>query len=184
MLHQDWQGFRAWDRWWLYERAHPEKEPIMFRNHPMIDCWWPYGWRIVIAFDFPAILATGGTSLSCATLGVVGTRLERHVRPFLLVPILCGILLAAVWLQWWLVGKWLDRVRLATSKHGSRSARFWAAAFLVGPILMWLAYWTPIAQHILTSGMLAMLLLWLFLLVYIPVTWKKGRDTARLSGAG
>ena len=92
------------------------------------------------------------------------------------MPILCGFLLAAVWLQWWLIGKWLDRILLHGLRY--RSARYWAAVFLGGPVFMWLAYWTPIAQHVLIVSTLLMLLIWLFLLLDIPITWKKVRMMA------
>jgi hypothetical protein len=183
MTYGDWEYLRRYDRAWVRARTQPASGPVTSGTGPVafddpigICCWWPYSWRVVFAFEFPAMIATGGTLMDCASPDPFGLRLHRHLRPLLHTALLVGILLVAVCLQWWLVGKWLDRI--IQNPRWRTKARFWAAVFLAGPIVMWLGYWTPIADYVLIAALLAMLLLWLFLAVYIPVTWKSARQAA------
>jgi hypothetical protein len=184
MLLQEWEGLRRYDRAWVHQRQHPSRGtgpiatgPIAFDDPAGVFCGWQYGWRVVLAFELPAILGTGGTMMNCASPNPFGLRLHRHIRPLLVGPLLCAILLAAVCLQWYLIGKWFDRFRWAST---GRKSRLWSAVLLGGPVFLWLAYLTPIAQHILIFGTLIMVLLWPVLLVYIGITWKKVREAAQL----
>jgi hypothetical protein len=139
MIHQQSEGWRYipieqavedLDR----ERPEPASDAMLWS--PCYEYRLPSAGRLIFAADFPVALLIGSSADDCSlgTIRQVPNRLKYYLRVKTRVVIIDCLQALGIFVQWWLVGGWLDQ-----RYKQSKPTRRWVvpiAIITVGAIVM------------------------------------------------
>jgi len=139
MFHHEYQGWRfipqaqaAED----FDKEHPGPVRAGMPWDPCYEYRMPSDSRVIFAADFPAALLIGSSADGCAlgAIRLIPNRLKYYGRVKSRVILIDCLLALGIFVQWWLVGSWLDQ-----RYKQSKPTRRWVmpiAIITVGAIAM------------------------------------------------
>jgi hypothetical protein len=182
MIHQQSEGWRYIpieqavediDR----ERPEPARDAMLW--NPCYEYRLPSAGRLVLTADFPVALLIGSSADDCAlgAIRLIPNRLKYHVRVKTRVIFIDCLLALGIFVQWWLLGGWLDRLY-----KRSKPTRRWVVPIAIITLGAMVMAPTAFGQQGLAelvnilTGMIT-LLAWIVLIVMFVVVGAVGAIT-------
>jgi hypothetical protein len=164
---KEWRFIPEWQAAEDFDKAHPEPVAAGMPWDPCYEYRLPSAGRLILAADFPVALLVGSSADECAlrTMSLIPNGLKYYVRVKTRVILTDCLLALGIFVQWWLVGGWLDQ-----RYTQSRPTRLWTipiAVITVGGIVMApTTFGQGVVAEIVNyfAGMIA-LLAWIVLIV-------------------
>jgi hypothetical protein len=180
------QAAEDWEQKWREEHPGGSGEPEL---SPCYEYRFSNAARLIFIANVPATIAFGVSSSDCpeSLLRAIVRPSRYHVRVKIRVLVAEILVVSAILLQWWLIGRWLDR-RRRRLKSIRLSILAVAVITMCGIVMLpTIAFSGPSRAELVNilSGMLA-LLAWFLLLVGFAVfgiQWlarKLRRESARV----
>jgi hypothetical protein len=154
-----------------FDKTHPQPAAARMPWDPCYEYRLPSSGRLILTADFPVALLVGSSVDECAlsALSLIPNGMKYHVRVKTRVMLTDCLLVLGIFLQWWLVGGWIDQ-RYAQSKPTRR----WIipiAVITVGAIVMSSTAFgqESVAEIINTIAGMITLLAWIVLIAMFAV---------------
>jgi hypothetical protein len=108
---KEWRFIPEWQAAEDFDKGHPEPVAAGMPWDPCYEYQVPSAGRLILTADFPVALLVGSSADDCAlgAIRLIPGALKYHVRVKTRVILIDCLLALGIFVQWWLVGGWLDR---------------------------------------------------------------------------